>query len=163
MSPLDVASAGRMAIVTDPTGATFALWQAGGHIGARLVNDPGSLCLNQLNTGDPEQARGFYEGLFGWHFVPVGTDEQPYWGIHNPTADGEALNGGMMPLPPDATVPSHWLPYFTTADLDAAVARVEASAGTVLIPPMAIESGRIAEAMDPQGAVFALFEGRVDP
>ncbi len=157
--PFDVVDAGRMAVVQDPTGALLALWEAGTQIGAGVVNDPGALCLNQLNTSDPEAAQSFYADLFGWRVESVGTGDQAYWGIYN----GENLNGGMMPLPPEGGAPSHWLVYFTASDLDASVTLVNQLGGRELVPPMPIESGRIAVAQDPQGAAFALFEGRVDP
>lgn len=155
----DVMDAGRMALIQDPTGAVFALWEARRQIGAGLVNDPGTLCLNQLNTSDPETAQVFYTELFGWRTETVGTGDQPYWGIFN----GDNLNGGMMPLPPGGGVPSHWLAYFTTSDLGASTGRVSELGGGVLVPPMPVGAGRIAVVQDPQGATFALFEGRVDP
>lgn len=68
-----------------------------------------------------------------------------------------------MPLPPDAGAPSHWLVYFTATSLDATAAVISELGGGVLVPALAIPSGRILVAADPQGAVFALFEGRVDP
>lgn len=159
VEPFDVMASGRMSVLRDPTGAFFAVWQPGDHIGASLVNDPGCLCLNQLNTTDPEAARHFYAAVFGWRIESVGTDEEPYWGIFNE----EGLNGGMMSLPEGAGAPSHWLVYFTVADLDGSVTRVGELGGRVLVPPMPVGSGRIAVATDPQGAAFALFEGRVDP
>ena len=157
--PFDVADAGRLALLTDPRGALLALWEPRGHIGATLVNEVGAMVLNQLNTDDVEASRAFYGEVFGWRIEPVGTDEQPYWGIHN----GEALNGGMMPLPGDTTVPPHWMTYFTAADLGRAIALVADEGGRVLVPPTAIPSGRIAVVTDPQGASFAMFEGEVDP
>src|SRR3954466_4352156 len=54
--PFDVMEAGRMAVLQDPTGAVFAVWQPRANIGAELVNDVGALCLNQLNTSEPEAA-----------------------------------------------------------------------------------------------------------
>lgn len=159
VEPFDVMDAGRAAVIQDPTGAVFAVWQAGRRIGATFVNDPGCLCLNQLNTTDPDVAQRFYTEVFGWRIESVGTADQPYWGIFN----GDNLNGGMMPVPAPGAAPSHWLAYFTVADLDGATARIGELDGRVLVPPMPIGSGRIAVAMDPQAAVFALFEGRVDP
>src|SRR5213080_1924893 len=50
--PFDVMDAGRMAVVADPEGATFCLWQAKQHKGARVVNEPGSLNFNGLATRD---------------------------------------------------------------------------------------------------------------
>ena len=116
------------------------------------------MCLNQLNTSDPDRATAFYTEVFGWRIEPVGTDDQPYWGIQN----GAALNGGMMPLPTQAAR-SHWLVYFTSVDLDAAAETVEDLGGQVVVPPVPIPSGRIAVALDPKGATFAMFEGRTDP
>jgi predicted enzyme related to lactoylglutathione lyase len=157
--PFDVAGTGRMAPVHDPQGAVFALWQAGPEIGAELVNDPGALCLNQLNTSDPEAAQRFYSDLFGWEVRQATDDPQPYWGIWN----GGALNAGMMRLAPEAQAPPHWLVYFTVEDLDAAVGTIGEQGGTVVVAPMPIQAGRIAVASDPQGGYFALFEGPVDP
>jgi uncharacterized protein len=157
--PFDVFDSGRMALLQDPTGAVFAVWQPRASIGATLVNDPGAMCLNQLNTSDPEEAQRFYGELFGWRVEPTGTDEQDYWGLYN----GEALNGGMTPLPSGQDGPSHWLVYFTVLDADAAAARIGELSGEVLVGPLPIPAGRIVVARDPQGAVFALFEGEVDP
>ncbi|CAN5165729.1 hypothetical protein BH24ACT1_BH24ACT1_10820 [soil metagenome] len=148
-----------MALITDPTGAVFAAWQARDHPGAALVNEPGALVLNQLNTDDPETAQRFYTELFGWRVEFNGTEEQAYWGLYN----GDALNGGMMALPPGAPAPPHWLVYFTVTGLDNAASRIADLGGRVLVAPMTFESGRILVATDPQGAAFALFEGNVDP
>jgi uncharacterized protein len=67
-----------------------------------------------------------------------------------------------MDLPPGGA-PPHWLAYFTTADIDAAAERIPELGGGLTVPPMEIPSGRIVVASDPQGALFALFEGEVDP
>src|SRR5208282_6903023 len=53
MAPFDVMDAGRMAFVLDPAGAAVALWQANHHIGATLVNEPGTVTWNELITDDP--------------------------------------------------------------------------------------------------------------
>src|SRR5215213_8312109 len=113
--PFDVMDAGRMAVLQDSQGAVFAVWQPRASIGAELVNDPGSLTMNQLNASDVDTARRFYSSLFGWRIETV-SEDPPYWGIHN----GESLNGGLMQLPPDGGAPPHWLAYFTSADIDAA-------------------------------------------
>jgi len=155
----DVFDSGRMAVLQDPTGAHVAAWQPGHHIGAQVVNVPGALTMNQLNTSDPTRAAAFYTEVFGWTIRSVGTDDQPYWGIFN----GPGLNGGMMQLPAGAPAPSHWLPYFAVDDLDGAVARLGRLGGQTLVPPLAVPAGRFAVAADPQGATLALFEGTLDP
>jgi predicted enzyme related to lactoylglutathione lyase len=156
--PFEVESAGRMAVLQDVQGAVFAVWQPRGSIGAELVNDPGSLTINQLNAGDVAAARGFYTSLFGWR-IETANEDPPYWGIYN----GDALNGGLMELPPDAGAPPHWLAYFTVEDMEAANARIPELGGTIMVEPLRIGEGRTLVAADPQRAVFALFEGPVDP
>ena len=84
----DVLEAGRMAVIQDPTGAFFCVWEPRDHIGAGIVNGPGALTLSQLNTGDPERALEFYSGLFGWRGESVGEDPMPYWGLYNGPAAG---------------------------------------------------------------------------
>jgi predicted enzyme related to lactoylglutathione lyase len=151
--PFEVLQAGRMAVLQDPTGAVFAVWQPRETIGAELVNDPGALTMNQLNTPDPDAAQAFYGELFGWTFQQIAAGEQAFWGINN----GDRLNGGMM-----SAQPPHWLAYFTIADIDASAAKIGELGGRVLLGPVPIPAGRFVVAADPQGAVFALFEGRVD-
>ena len=64
--PIDVMEAGRMAVFADPTGAALGIWQPVQHPGADLVNEPGSLVWNELNTRDTEVAIPFYAEVFGW-------------------------------------------------------------------------------------------------
>ena len=157
--PFDVIDVGRMSTIQDPTGAVLCLWEPKTSIGAEVVNGPDALSLNQLNTSDPEAAERFYSELFGWRFDSVGNAETPYWGIFR----GDQLNGGMMPLPDGAPMPSHWLVYFGSEDVDASAERIRSSGGTLMVEPMDVPpSGRILVAQDPQGAIFALFAGRFD-
>lgn len=162
--PFDVMESGRMAVVADPTGAMFGLWQAGASIGATRVNDPGCLTSNELSTNDVPRAAEFYERLFGWTVTEIDTKGGPrYWAIHHDGA-AEGRNGGMRELgPQQAGVPPHWMPYFTVADADATIASAEAANGVVHAGLMTIPSGaRFAVLGDPQGASFAIFEGDVD-
>jgi uncharacterized protein len=155
--PFDVMEVGRMSTIQDPTGAVFCLWQPRTSIGAEIVNTNGALTMNQLNTSDTEAAERFYGELFGWRFDKVSV-EPPYWGIHH----GDRLNGGMMPLPPGAPMPSHWLVYFGIDDLDSAAERIASSGGAVMVGPQEVPAGRFVVAQDPQGAFFALFAGTFD-
>ena len=159
MDPFDVFDSGRMAVFADPTGAILSVWEPRAHIGAQIVNDPGALTWNELSTTDVDKARGFYGDLFGWRFEEVGSAETPYTTIYN----GDRMNGGVRPLGDQEKqmgVPPNWMPYFVSTDLDASAARIGELGGQVMVGPMAILQGsRIVVARDPQGAVFALFEG----
>jgi uncharacterized protein len=163
--PFDVMTQGRMAVIADPQGATFGVWQARDSIGATLVNDPGCLTSNELSTSDPARASEFYSALFGWRFNEQDTQGgPPYWTIEHDGAVRGA-NGGMHELAPqqrEAGIPPHWMPYFTVASVDDAIATTKEAGGTLLAGPIDIPPGRIAGLGDPQGAVFGIFEGEVD-
>lgn len=156
--PFDVMEAGRMAVVQDPQGAWFMLWQATGHVGAGLVNAPGALCWNELGSPDPEASARFYGDLLGWTTSPMDGADLPYLVIS--TADGHS-NGGIRPPVPPGT-PPFWLVYFATADIEGAVDHVRQLGGNVFAEPSDIGIAKIAVVQDPQGAVFALYDGQLE-
>ena len=60
-----------------------------------------------------------------------------------------------------AHIPSYWMPYFQVADIDASTAKAKQLGATLMVGPQQIpDAGRFALFADPQGAVFALFQGR---
>jgi predicted enzyme related to lactoylglutathione lyase len=154
--PFDVTTVGRMAVVQDPTGAVFALWQAGTHHGAGVVNVPNSHCWNELSTGDTDKAGDFYTGLFGWSKNVQQMGPMTYTSFMN----GDRPAGGMYkPGPELGNVPPHWLVYFAVDDTDAKVAQVRELGGTTLLPAMDIPgTGRFAVVQDPQGAAFGIIK-----
>jgi len=155
--PFDVMDVGRMAVLQDPTGAVFQLWQAKKHIGAKILNEPGALCWSELTTRDPKKAEPFYTALFGWtvkHSAPSAVME--YTEFHN---QGKPLSG-MMAMPPNTPphVPSYWMPYFQVTDVDAVANTGKASGGRLVVGPQDIPgTGRFAILADPQGAFFAIY------
>jgi predicted enzyme related to lactoylglutathione lyase len=152
---VDVGAEGRRAVVADPIGAKLALWQAGTHPGARLVNELGCWCSNQLQARDPAPAVPFYRELLGWEVVEERGSEPPYWKVRNRARD----NGGMVG---DEEGPAAWVVYFHVANADATARAVESAGGAVAFPPTTMALGRIAVCTDPQGAAFGLFAGRTD-
>jgi uncharacterized protein len=157
MEPFDVLESGRMAVIADPTGAVFSIWEPRDHIGAGLVNDVGALSWNELNTKDLQTARDFYAGLFGWDYEEARED---YLMILN----GGSRNGGIRAQSEqEAEIPPHWLSYFTVESTDDAVRQAEAAGAGAMMPPMDVGMGRIAVLRDPQGAAFAVFQGQTDP
>ncbi|MGH2941729.1 MAG: VOC family protein [Solirubrobacteraceae bacterium] len=155
VEPMDVLRAGRMAGFVDPTGAFVGIWQAREHIGAELVNEPGAVGWNELETRDSEVAEAFYPAVFGIEAVPWRSagDEYTVWNV------GERTVGGLLRMA-EATpedVASHWMTYFIVADADATAARAAELGGTVRISPFDVPTiGRIGVLSDPHGAVFSI-------
>ena len=152
--PMDVMSAGRMAIFADTTGAVIAAWQPGEHKGAQLINEPGAFTWSELSTLDLAKSKAFYSEVFGWGWG--GSDEYA-----EPQVDGRTI-GGVMPRRPDMPpeVPDSWLVYFGSDDVDAQAKKASDKGATVVVQPTDIpNTGRFAVLIDPQGAAFALFKG----
>ena len=155
--PIDVYDQGRMALLQDPTGAVFAVWQAKKGKGTGIAYVDGTLCWCDLSTPNPEQAGKFYSGLFGWQIVAGDEDpEHDYLHIKN----GEHFIGGIPSTKHRAPgTPPHWLAYFLTSNCDASAEKAKQLGGRLYLPPMTMENvGRFAVVADPQGAVFALFQ-----
>jgi predicted enzyme related to lactoylglutathione lyase len=153
LEPVDVGDLGRMALATDPSGAVFGVWQAGSHIGAGRVNEPGGLAWDDLRSTDPEKAWAFYEAVFGYETHALDAAGPTYRTFH--FRGDEAPLGGMGGMMGGGDR-SHWLVYFSVASADEAVAAVEAAGGTVQAPAFDTPYGRMAAVADPFGAAFML-------
>ncbi|MFY9559280.1 MAG: VOC family protein [Terriglobales bacterium] len=151
----DVMEFGRMAVIQDPTGAYFCVWQARKNTGLGIAHVAGTLCWADLSTPDPKRAADFYSRLFGWQIMAGEKDKSGYLHVKN----GEHFIGGIPPTahrPPG--VPPHWLAYFWVDDVDASSGKAEQMGANLCVAPMTIENvGRMAVIADPQGAVFAIF------
>src|SRR5262249_8539480 len=116
MGAFDVMEAGRMAVLHDPTGAHFCVWQPRKNNGIGISGVAGTLCWADLSTRDVKRAADFYSGLFGWHIAAGENDKSGYLHIKN----GEHFIGGIPPAEHMAPgVPPHWLAYFLVDDVDA--------------------------------------------
>ncbi len=154
VEPMDVMTAGRMAVFQDPQGGFISVWQPQDHTGAGLVNEPGSFCWTELHSRDVDGSKAFYETVFGWSGTTHTDGPMPYTEF----ANGDRAIAGLMPMPPmvPAAVPTHWVVYFAVADTDASIATVQALGGSVVMAPMDIHIGRFAIVADPQGAPFGI-------
>ncbi len=158
MDAFDVMDHGRMAILMDLDGAVFSVWQAKSHQGVGRRDENGTLVWNELGTRKSDANGTFYTNLFGWGLSPMtGSGSMPYTMFMN----GETPIGGMYGLTEEMKeVPAHWMPYFGVANVDAALTKAMALGARTLMPGTDIPNmGRFAVFHDPQGAVFAIFQG----
>jgi predicted enzyme related to lactoylglutathione lyase len=151
--PFDVFTFGKMAVLADPTGAPFSIWEAKSHTGIGIADTHGTLCWADLNTPDPERAARFYTDLFGYELE---AGEGGYLHIKN----GPEYIGGI----PTAThrspnAPPHWLIYIQVDDCMASTEQAKALGASIYTGPMDIPKvGIMTVLADPQGATFALFQ-----
>src|SRR5215218_2147445 len=174
IEPYDVMDSGRMAMFADPEGASFWVLQANQHKGAQLVNEPGALNLNGLNTRDVEGAKSFYGSVFGWRTLTLdGGPEMwtlPGFGdflerdnpdLRQQFAEADAPKGfedvvaTINPIPDDQPdTPAHWSVTFAVDDADGAAAKATELGGKVIVSPFDAPWVRMTIVSDPQGATF---------
>ncbi|WP_346728839.1 VOC family protein [Paroceanicella profunda] len=158
--PEDIPGVGRFAVVADPQGAGFCLFTpAEGRMPpAPEAGEPGTVAWHELYAGDMPAVFGFYETLFGWRrdrLMDMGA-----MGGYQIFLQQDDLPGGMMTRTPEMPGP-RWQFYFAVDAIDAAVARLEAGGGTVLMGPHQVPGDTwVVQARDPQGALFALHAAR---
>lgn len=172
--PFDAGDSGRMAVLADPSGAVLSVWQAKGHRGATLVNEPGTWNSSELNTRDPEGAKAFYGAVFGWETktVDFGSGDFTWFSLpgygaylmeHDPELS-DRLQEDSAPegfedavawfVPVGDDTPPHWSITFAVDDTDATADRAQELGATVVAPPFDAPYVRMTVIRDPQGAVF---------
>lgn len=156
MSPMpvmEIPGVGRMGLVIDPAGAvSWAFKSAQGDMPMTERPKLGEFCWESLAAKDAEQAKAFYQDVYGWKasefngMTVFGVGE----GMESQVAD-------MMPAPPGA--PSFWSSHVVVGKVAEARARAKQLGGTVVVEEIAVPTiGLISIVQDPQGATICLFE-----
>lgn len=154
----DIPNMGRYAVLTDPQGATFAVYSPpeSPSDGAGVSGGLGEFTWHELATTDYAAAMSFYSELFGWEKGPG--HDMGQMGIYQLIVHGGAQVGGIYNLSTPST-PSHWLSYVRVPDCSKATAAAKAAGGRVLNGPMEVPGGHWITMMeDPQGGAFAVIE-----
>ncbi len=184
--PFDVGPAGRMAVVSDPAGAVFCLWEARSTPGAQIVNAPGTWTWSDLHTRDVRGAVRFYGEVFGWEADAEAAQEQGFTilrlpgygdflerrdpdlrsrherdGVPEGFSDAVAWLVRTTDEEHGADMPARWRVTFSVGDVDGAAQRAAALGGTVVTPPVDSPPVRMADLADPGGAEFRV--SRYDP
>jgi len=158
--PFDVFTQGRMAGLTDPTGAQFAVWQPGETKGLDAVTIPNTLCWTELHTTNPTTAKAFYTEVFGWVTEDIPMGGFTYTVVRPADSGQDASQGGIMGVSEEmsgAGMIPRWRPYFEVPDCDAVVAKTSERGGSVSMPAENVEGvGRLALLADPFVAAFAV-------
>jgi uncharacterized protein len=164
--PFDSPGGGRHAVLADPAGAVFSVWEPQEGRGAQVVNEPGAWSMSALSTDDPEGAKRFYSELFGWdtRSFEMGGGEitmftvPDYVGGEPQQPVPRDVVAVMAPAGGDEDGPPRWTVDFWVADVDVAVTKLSDAGGDVLVPPYDLPGTGLRQAVvrDPQGAMLTL-------
>lgn len=160
----DIPGVGRFAVVLDPQGAKYLLFEPGtSDVRPRLGQmQAGNVGWHELLTDDAEKALEYYSKHYGWQ-KDFGHDMGPMGTYQTFRTNQPLYTGGMMsiktcPGMPEGLKP-HWKFYFSVEDIEAVQKRVVDAGGTVTMPPMNVPGGsRVSQAMDDQGCAFAMMQ-----
>jgi predicted enzyme related to lactoylglutathione lyase len=155
---VDVSTAGRLATIQDPHGASIAIWEPRRHIGSSLVNEPGAPCWYELASPDPEASSAYYGELFGWTTEPDHAGRDRCLTVKN----GDRIQGSIRPSEPGDPA-AFWRLYFGVSDVEAALAQARALGAVKVVGPMSMGTATTGMVEDPQGAWFGLYAGRFEP
>jgi predicted enzyme related to lactoylglutathione lyase len=163
LGPFDSPAGGRMAVLSDPSGAVFCVWEPGRHKGAEIVNEPGAWAMSLLAAPDPDDAKRFYGAVFGWQAEPLqmGDAQATLWRV-----PGFVGGEPQQPVPRDVVAvmvptggdgpPPQWSVDFWVHDADGTAEKAAALGGGVVIPPHDTPGFRHAILADPHGATFSV-------
>ena len=152
--PVKVMDHGHLAVLQDPTGASFGLWQPAKHQGSGLDDTPGTVCWHDLSTPKVAAAVKFYVKVFGWTTQRMGAGDDAYQLFML----GKKGVGGVWPVPMKPLSPC-WVTYWNVADCARAVAKVKRLGGRVLMGATTVPGYcRFAVLRDPQGAAFGVLQ-----
>lgn len=156
--PMDIPNSGRYAVLADPQGATFSVYAANGPRPAPDREKPGRFSWAELNSTDWKSAWKFYAELFGWQKTSS-MDMGPGLGEYFMFGTGsEQSMGGMSDAAKSMKLPAHWLYYFNVQSVDETCKRIPQLGGKVVNGPMDVPGNdRIAQGLDPQGVMFAIY------
>lgn len=164
--PTDIGH-GIFAVVNDPQGGFFSVWQAKGEsTGMQPDGSPGFFCWYECLSTDAAASAAWYGDLFGWrteqHAMNVGDMDMTYHLFFH----GDRDHAGAMDLPPPAVeqgARTHWLCYVAVDDVDASSEKAAGLGAAVLCPCTDIPGvGRFCVIQDPQGGMLALFKGNAE-
>ena len=147
---------GTMALVADPQGAQFALWQPGKAEGTGDYKDlEGAWCWNELMCDNAEKAVAFYQQIASYNVDAMAMGEH---GTYHVLKVGDKRTGGVMKKMM-AQAPNAWLPYVQVGNADQTADRAKKLGADIKVPPTDIpEVGRFAVFTDPQGAAIGILQ-----
>jgi predicted enzyme related to lactoylglutathione lyase len=157
-----IPNGGRWARLTDPQGASFAVYQSTTKPGREKPPKRGEFSWHELMTTDHQAAFEFYSAVFGWEKTGE-MDMGGELGVYFMFGRNGVPLGGMFNMLKEAGGGPAWTGYIRVKDVNKALKKAKAGGATLINGPMEVPGGDwIAQLIDPQGAMFAVHALQAD-
>ena len=142
------------ALIRDPSGAGFTLYEGPTLKGRDSLGSHGRMSWNELHVPSLEQVEAFYRSVFGWKIARDPASNIRYT-VESPTGN---LIASILELDPSTKGrKNYWAVYFSVNDMDSTLREVTTNGGSVIVQPNP-NAGQYAIVMDDQGAAFCVTE-----
>jgi predicted enzyme related to lactoylglutathione lyase len=160
VKPTDIPTVGRYSVLSDPQGASIAVFKPSNAQPAPEGMPPvGDFSWHELATTDAEAAFRFYSELFGWEKTT--SMDMGAMGVYQMYGRNGQTLGGMLNKTAEMPGPPAWLHYIRVPDVHKAAEAIRSHGGQVIHGPMEVPGGdEIVMGIDPQGGMFAVHQSK---
>ncbi|MCH8611557.1 VOC family protein [Arsenicicoccus dermatophilus] len=157
LPPTTLPGMATIALLTEPSGAHFGLWEPAPLNGIERYNEEHAPVWNELMVRDHEDAMGYYSEVFGFSFEEFTEPDGSFAYATMITPSGRLVAGlGQIGEEYGEEYRAHWMTYFFAEDPRAAAARCTQLGGTVLMDVTEGPFGELAVLSGPQGEIFSV-------
>ncbi len=147
----------KRAVVRDSTGARLGVIEDRGNQGFSAFG-PGLPVWHEVLVTDFEEGMRFYRDVFGWECRLYASEGKTFPYATNRKGESSVCGIGDASYFGREGESSLWRVYFGAEDIDSSAKRVDELGGKTLSEPRDTPWGRVAEAADPQGAMFMMYQ-----
>ncbi len=155
MDAMKMGDKGTYAVVADPLGGAFALWQPAKAEAGEYRGAAGTFCWNELYTDEVAQSVSFYETVGGFKDAPM---KMGPMGTYHVLNSFEKARAGIMKSPMPG-IPQHWMPYVQVASADQTLEKAKRLGAEIVVPANSVPGvGRLGVLLDPQGGSIGVLQ-----
>lgn len=154
---------GSRCTLANPAGGVFSLWQSGVGQGCEVFGEVGAACWIEYHSPNVDASMQWHKAVFGVDFepmeIPFGDDGESTT-LNMLKCDAQEQSCAFVQMQPDQmlTKAPYWMTYFMVDDIDSATETARSLGAEVPFGVQSLPFGRYAAIVDPQDAVFSLWQ-----
>lgn len=156
VKPTQFDASSRFALIRDPSGAGFTLYEGSSLNGRDDSGSPGRMAWNELHVPNLELVEPFYRGLFGWDIIHDNANDTESGARYNIHAVTGKHIASILVLDESIKGPkNYWAVFFNVANMNSTLEAITKNNGSIVMS-LNDSNGQSALVLDDQGAAFCL-------